>query len=218
MDRNCGVGEHRSGRRDTLYAIMATRNFADISSNNGPNALDAAEYAKAGHVLLAIKATQGTAYTNPYWASQAKQAHEHHVGVVHYHYAAPEQVGMQADRFLAALKSSGAYDERYDAVALDIERGQAIADPIGFVDAFDETCRKAGHRNLIVYTELSYHEEHGLAPRNGRLWLADYDAGFLNGCWADQYSDSASVHGISGPCDVSRLSMAAYLYHLTHLP
>ena len=195
-----------------------TRNFVDLSSNNGPDALDAAEYAKAGHVLLAIKATDGVGYVNPDWERQARDAHEAHVGVLHYHYAEPGMLTSQVTHFLSALKGSGAYDERCDALALDVERAQGLSNPAVFVADFDGLCRDEGHRNLIIYTELSYHEEHGLAPRNGRMWLADYDAGFLNGCWADQYANAAVVHGINGPCDVSRLSMPAYLYHLTHRP
>ena len=193
-----------------------TRNFADLSSNNGPDALNAAEYAKAGHVLLAIKVTDGTGYKNPDWAKQTHEAHEHHVGVLSYHFAEQGDPAAQAKFFLDTLKSSGEFHP-YDAIALDIEREQGITNPSAFVGGFDSYCRTEGQKDLVVYTELSYHEEHGLAPRNGRLWIADYSAR-LGGYWADQYSSSAMVHGINGPCDVSELSFAAYIYHLTHKP
>lgn len=194
-----------------------TRNFADLSSNNGPNALNAHEYASTGHVLLAVKLSQGTHYIDPYWATQVHEAHLAHVSCLSYHFAEPGDAREQAEFFLQHLKASGEFHS-YDAIALDLEREQGISDPAAFKDAFDAQCISDGQKNLIVYTELSYHEEYGLAPRNGRLWIADYGAGFLEQYWADQYSDHANVHGINGPCDVSRLSLSAYLYHRLHKP
>ena len=195
---------------------MSTRNFVDLSSNNGPGALNAREYAAAGHVLIAVKATQGTGYVNPDWAGQVHAAHENHVPVLHYHYATNESGLMQARHFLGHLKASGLF-HRYDGIAVDIERGAGIAAPAKLMRTFDGFCISEGCRNLVVYTELSYHGEHGLEPENGRLWIADY-SGFLDGFWADQYTPSGRVHGIDGPVDVSRLSLSAWLYHRAHRP
>jgi GH25 family lysozyme M1 (1,4-beta-N-acetylmuramidase) len=196
---------------------LANRNFVDLSSNNGPQALDAKAYAEAGHVLVAVKATEGLDYVNPDWAAQVHAAHEAGVSVLHYHFAQPGDPGPQASFFLDHLARSGEFHS-YDSIALDVERGQRVPDPAVFVGGFDSQCASLGHGPLVVYTELSYHKEHGLAPAGGRLWIADYGVGFINGYWADQYADAAEVHGIEGECDVSRLSLAAYLYHRTHRP
>lgn len=192
-----------------------TRNFVDLSSNNGPHALNAPAYAKTGHVLVAVKATQGTDYVNPDWASTVHEAHLAHLPVLHYHFASQGPLGpSQAKFFLDRIASRF---HRYDGIALDLERGGGIMQPALFKTNFDEFCIAKGHKNLVVYTEQSYHEEHGLAPKNGRLWIADYSA-TLNRYWAQQYTPAGIVHGIEGPVDVSRLSMAAYLYHRTHKP
>jgi lysozyme len=195
---------------------MATRNFVDLSSNNGPNALDAAAYAAAGHVLVAIKATEGTDYINPDWAAQTHDAHNSHVSVLSYHFARPGSGKAQADFMLNFLRKSGEFHE-YDAIALDLERGGGVQNPTRFMAEFDEACLQRGHENLVVYTEQSYHEEWGLAPKNGRLWIADY-SGFLDGFWADQYTDAGRVRGVREPVDVSRLSIRAWMYHRLHRP
>src|ERR1035441_290045 len=141
------------------------RLFADLSSNNGAGALNAPVYAK-NHVLLAVKATQGTGYTNPDWAGQVQAAHAHHIPLLHYPYATPGFAADQAGYFLNAIRP---HLHKFDAIALDIERGGGVPDPSGFTATFDSTCILRGHRNLIVYTEMSYHQEHGLKPRNGRM-------------------------------------------------
>jgi GH25 family lysozyme M1 (1,4-beta-N-acetylmuramidase) len=205
------------------------RNFVDLSSNNGPAALDAKAYAAAGHVLIAIKATDGAGYVNPDWQAQTHVAHEARVPVLHYHFA--EKVGSAVSQgrfFLTHLTTSGEYHP-YDAIALDIEREQGISDPVAFIRSFDGYCRAHGFKNLIVYSEASYFVEHGVGmkPHNGRLWVADYGAalpaGFTRGGtfgtpWARQFTDSARVSGIVGPVDNSTMCLSAYLYHRTHRP
>src|SRR5438309_1441589 len=67
--------------------------FVDLSSNNqgGVAALNAREYSSAGHLLVALKSTEGEAYVNPDWGPQVNDAHAHRLGVLHYHFLRPDQ-------------------------------------------------------------------------------------------------------------------------------
>ena len=131
-----------------------TRNFADLSSNNGPGALDGPAYARAGHVLLAVKATDGTGYVNPDWAGQVREAHAAGVGVLHYHFA--ERAGAPAVQAAAFVHTvSAEFNWRSDGICLDLEREQNVQNPLAFKHEFDLRCIAAGHRNMVVYSEES---------------------------------------------------------------
>lgn len=58
--------------------------MADISSNNPT--FDPSAYASAGHLLIAIKATEGTGYVNPDWQRWVTSAHGCRLAVCHYHF------------------------------------------------------------------------------------------------------------------------------------
>ena len=199
------------------------RYFADISSNN-PR-FDAGAYARAGHVLLGNKATQGIGYTNPFWRERTHAAHVHHVSVLHYHFAdGSGPAWQQARHFLNTLRDSGVWKPGLDGICLDIEQGSGLSHPVGFRQEFEDVCKARGHKRLIVYSDAGYFEEYGagLRPGNGRLWVAAYPSlprgWWPRTPWAHQFTQTSDVPGVGYPCDYSQMSWPAYLYHRTHRP
>src|SRR5690349_10382773 len=72
--------------------------MADVSSNNGN--INIPNYSRAGHVVIAIKATQGIGYYNPYHNEWCNLAHEFGLTVVHYHWlVAGESTQQQLNHF-----------------------------------------------------------------------------------------------------------------------
>src|SRR3974390_2924902 len=125
--------------------------FADLSSNNAQ--FDAAKYRAAGHVFVAIKATEGTGYVNPKHRSWCYAAGLHHIGIAHYHFARPDlgsNPTAEARHFLAtALPLAGGRDY----LVLDYERhasGGVSRDP-AWAKAFDHEVRRSSRFKTILY-------------------------------------------------------------------
>src|ERR1700741_2463802 len=100
--------------------------FGDISSNN--RTFDAATYRKYGHILVAIKAAEGTFYTNPDHRPWSLHAGMNWVSVVHYHFARPDLDNHPADEanhFWDAVAHLAGW---WDYLCVDVERGT----PFGF--------------------------------------------------------------------------------------
>lgn len=94
--------------------------FADLSS--AQPSVNAHEYANAGHLLVAIKATEGTGYVNPYHRGQALSFGQVHVAVAHYHFARPDISDHPADECRHFLNTTANLLGPYDYVILDLER------------------------------------------------------------------------------------------------
>lgn len=97
-----------------------SRLYADISSNN--NHFSAQAYRAHGHILVAIKATEGLHYVNPNHRSWSLHAGMEHVGVVHYHFARPDlnnAPDAEADHFLSTVHH---LTGGRDYLMLDLER------------------------------------------------------------------------------------------------
>lgn len=203
------------------------RRFTDLSSNNADPAvvdagIDFAQYAAWGAVIVSIKVSEGLDYVNPYWTKWATEAHRHGIGVLFYHFARPGDGREQATFFLDHLKRSGLYEEHHgDGICLDLERMGEVPDPRAFLAGFESVCRARGHRSLVLYSELSYFDEHPqMRPRSKRLWVAAYPAlpaGWRGHVWAHQYTDHESVPGV-GASDCSFLTLRAYIWHRRHRP
>lgn len=194
---------------------MPTKEFADLSNNNG--LFDAAEYRRTGHVIVALKASEGAGFTDPKHRGWALAAGLHHIAVVHYHFARPDQGtsgAEEADHFLAA--THGLLGPR-DYVVYDGERaanGAFGLDPAHCAD-FDRYIQAHTRFHTILYasaSELTAHGQDALVGENRRDWCADYSnhpdthaPGHI--CVMRQFTDSVhgptphSVPGV-GPCDV----------------
>lgn len=182
--------------------------MADVSSNNG--AINVAAYSAAGHTVLAVKATEGTGYTNPFHRRWCDEAHAHRLTVVHYHFARPHHgdVGGELRNFRAAWRSAW---RPGDYLALDLEvneGGDVRAYASDFLRALD------GFRHpIVLYTYRAFADEHHLIGLARRLWLAEYSPPLSNEHhWAKQYTDGANgpaphhYAGI-GDCDGSVLNI-----------
>lgn len=201
---------------------MGNRYFADISNNDGH--VDMMEYAAAGHLAIAIKATEGTTFVDPFHRGWSLRAGLHHLSVWHYHFARPDlgnDPHAEADhfweytRFLAGPR---------DYLVLDLER----AVPSGWVHdpawsrEFDERIRALSRFSIILYgsrSSLQLSADWLTGPPR-RVWDADWStdpdfapAGYA--CVARQYTDGQFgpqprfAAGI-GICDMSRLSWPMY--------
>ena len=150
--------------------------FADISSNNEPP--DFTEYSRNGHILVAIKATEGVSYVNPDHRAWCYGAQVHRIAVIHYHFARPDlgnKASDEADRFLEVALPLAA---GRDYLALDLERGTPDGwshDP-AWSHEFDTRVRAKSRFHTILYASRAT-----LASGTGwlmgppaRVWDADW--------------------------------------------
>lgn len=204
--------------------------LADLSNNNSH--YNAVEYRQAGHLLVALKATEGTDFVDPNHRTWALHTHSVHSGVVHYHFARPDlgnDPDIEARFFLrVALPSAGPRDY----LALDIER----ATPQGFTHdpawshQFDKYVQANSRFHTVLYASRSLLEtsDQWLAGDNRRVWDADWSTsppvapkGYE---WLfRQYTDG--VHGPGphefagiGICDGNVMSPAAFDLARRHQP
>lgn len=196
--------------------------FADVSSYQA--GADLAAYAAAGHDRILIKATEGTSYTNPYFAGWWLAAGRLGLARGAYHYATPSRSAgaAEADRFAAVVQAAGGLGPR-DWVCLDAEDPK---DTSGHAAAHAaELCRRLaaahGMSTGLVYTGTWWAGPAGLTaemlpPGWRRLHLSDYGHGpdeamRLPPGWARdqvvvrQYASTASQPGIPGPSDRNRV-------------
>lgn len=192
--------------------MQSYRLMADVSSNNGPISLE--NYSRAGHVAIAIKATEGTNYVNPDHFSECNRAHHQGLTVVHYHFSRPTVNNVEAE--ITSFRHTYLKGWRKgDYVAFDIEVEGTVdlrwyANRI-LTDFYSQT----GHPP-ILYTYQAFYQEHFTKLRfpGNRLWIAKYSDGTPSEAnWAWQYTDGKDgpephfYTGI-GKCDGSVLNPA----------
>ena len=151
--------------------------FADLSSNNAY--FHAGQYRDAGHLVVAVKATEGVGYVNPEHRPWCYDAGAHRVGVIHYHFARPDQGNTpdsEARLFLeVALPLAGGRD----FLALDLERAtpQGWAHDPAWSHAFDRHVQQHSRFHTILYASRSTLELSAgpwLDYTPGRVWDADW--------------------------------------------
>lgn len=153
--------------------------MADISSNNSE--FDAQAYRGAGHIAVAIKATEATGYENPDYRGWCYAAGGHHIAVIHYHFARPD-LGTtgpeEAAWFLhVALPLAGPRDY----LVCDLER----ATPEGWTHdpewshGFDDYVQHHSRFKTILYANRSTLQgsDNWLCAGNPRVWDADWSGG-----------------------------------------
>lgn len=198
---------------------MYSRLFADISNNNA--GFNAETYRKSGHVLIAIKATEGIHFVDPDHRGWCLQAGGKHIAVVHYHFARPDlnlDAQAEARHFLSvALPLTGGRDY----LVVDIERAtpQGWSHDPAWTREFDLYVRKHSRFFPIVYASRSVlqQSDQWLTGNPKRVWDADWstDHDFAPdgyNCVMRQFTDGVfgpephSLPGIEGICDVNRMS------------
>lgn len=209
---------------------MPNRYFADLSNNNTQQ-VNWGRYRAAGHVLVGLKATEGTGFIDRTHATRCENAHKAGVWVIHYHFAHPGQSAeAQARAFWAQLH--GHFAVR-DLAALDIEvtDGLSSVKIAHFVRAFDAAFRRISGHSLVGYSGESFlssiHSAGARLAGGDRWWIAAYGPVKAHvpgvGTWAWQYTDGQQgpaphiCAGI-GRCDISTLNRATYLRLLLRRP
>ena len=157
--------------------MSASPLFADLSSNNAY--FHAAQYREAGHLVVAVKATEGVSYVNPEHRPWSYQAGMERVAIIHYHFARPDQ-GNTADaeaRFFleVALPLAGGRD----FLALDLERAtpQGWSHDPAWSYAFDRYVQAHSRFHTILYASrstLELNDRAWLDYQPGRVWDADW--------------------------------------------
>lgn len=152
--------------------------FADISSNN--EGFDPVAYRDAGHILIAIKATEGAGYVNPDHRAWSYAAQIHRIAVIHYHFARPDlgdSPESEANRFLEVALPMAA---GRDYLALDLERGtpQGWEHDPNWSRRFDQCVQAHSRFHTILYASratLATADDWLVGPHR-RVWDADWSA------------------------------------------
>lgn len=206
-----------------------SRWFADISSNNAE--FDAQEYRAAGHVLVAIKATEGVNYVNPDHRDWCIHAGLHHIGIGHYHFARPDLSDgpeAEASHFLRTVR--GLAGGR-DYLVLDLERAtpQGWSHDPQWSRTFDEYVQRFSHYHTVLYANRSTltQSDEWLAGDKRRVWDADWsaDASYTPpgyGLWARQQTGDGigpGPHALPGvgECDTNVMSARTFGAVTAHL-
>ncbi|MGH2876222.1 MAG: GH25 family lysozyme [Solirubrobacteraceae bacterium] len=211
--------------------MVPSRLFADLSSNNSE--FHAGPYQAAGHVIVAIKATEGAGYVNPDHRPWCLAAGGHRMHVVHYHFARPDLGHLpetEARFFLeVALPLTGGRDY----LVLDLERAVPAGwqhDP-AWSRQFDHHVQLRSRFRTILYSPratLQSNPGPWLVGDDQRVWDADWSAGpdfappgmtvaFRQFTDGELGPDPHELPGV-GRCDVNEARGATWLEILAHTP
>lgn len=188
--------------------------MADLSSNNG--AVDLATYSDAGHAVIAIKATEGLDYVNPFHLYQCREAHKLGLTVVHYHFCRPGndnpigEIYHFRNTYLRGWKAGD-----YACFDLEVNEGRNVSQ---YAQTICRQFERLTKHPPILYTYISFAREHltRITVPGNRWWIAKYSNGQPKlsrpmSLWAWQYTDGKDgpsprfFEGI-GKCDGSILT------------
>jgi GH25 family lysozyme M1 (1,4-beta-N-acetylmuramidase) len=183
---------------------MPRLDFIDISHHQPK--VDFAKVKAAGIIGVILKATEGTSYTDPTFASRSKAADEAGLAVASYHFLKHGKVQAQIEHYLSTVKPS--VGER---VVIDYEdTACTVQDLIEAVKAIRET---AHDLQITIYGASKLKDDargHRADLEGTSLWVARYSSKqpeIATDVWpywsAWQYSDAGRVDGIDGPVDVN---------------
>lgn len=200
-------------------------NFSDTSHNN-PDPFNLQKYKASGRDRIVIKATERTTFTDPKFVERFNEAGSLGLGRLTYHFARCGNNGAKEfDHYLSVLKKSDFDYHNDDWMILDVED----KDTPGYLQkarqnaiAFTRAAAEAGFQNGLIYSYRRYLSDVGLVandlpPGWRRLWIATYTVGLdddkvaLPPGWsrdqvvARQYTDKASVPGLTGDIDDNRV-------------
>jgi lysozyme len=164
----------------------------DVSSDQHPNnaPIDWPAVARAGVTTALIKATQGTTYVNPWLASDLQGASEAGLQVRCYHFADFTNADAEAAFFLqhaGRFARAGDFETSRD-VAWMRQFLQALGAPADQLLAYGSASTLVGiYQQLPAMAWVAEYQVH--SPGWGVLW---------------QFSETATIPGITGPVDEDR--------------
>jgi GH25 family lysozyme M1 (1,4-beta-N-acetylmuramidase) len=213
----------------------------DVSSAQHPETkqypkgapIDWSDVAGAGYKFAFIKATEGSYYPNPYYASDLAEAQAAGMFAAPYAFAIPNYSGgaLQADYLLD--NADYAPDGHILPPILDIEYDPYVSEDgtnscygltdtqmVAWISAFTAEIQRRTGQHPVIYSTAQWWDEctgDSNAFAADPLWIANYGvtAPAMPAAWQDwvywQYTSSATVPGISGSgnVDTSWLSSTA---------
>jgi GH25 family lysozyme M1 (1,4-beta-N-acetylmuramidase) len=212
-----------------LLAVLAASAYADtgpdVSSWQHPSgaAINWSQVHSDGHSFAIVKATEGpvsgSPYTNPYFTSDwaAVKANGMYRGA--YHFARPalptaQSATDQANYFLSVVGNTSEGGDLPPALDLEVTGGLSSSDLIAWTQTFLSTVQASTGRKPLIYFSPNFwtsYMNNTTAFNSYPLWLAYWTTSSsppLPGGWSQytfwQYTDAASVPGISGNVDMSR--------------
>jgi lysozyme len=179
----------------------------------------------SGVKFAITKATEGTTYTDPMFATFWPAMKSHGLVRGAYHFGRPGTNAIaQANFFVNTVKPV----EGDLQLVLDLEAtdSQTPAQVWAWTQAFCGQVKTMTHRPCIIYTGYYFWRDNVGAPTNNLgcpLWMARYAASPLPlpSAWTTwafwQYSSTGTVPGITGNCDMDTFNgTAAQLQNLTY--
>ena len=159
-----------------------------------------------------LKATEGSSFTDPRFASNAREARQAGLRVGGYHYFTLCSPGApQAEHFVSVLETAPA---RTMPPAIDLELLGNCADPppredlLREVRAFIDVVEKRTGQRVLVYAYPDFEDRFQLSDDlDRRLWVRRIgDAPPAGNWWMWQRNDQAQVAGIDAPADLNLLA------------
>lgn len=198
----------------------------DVASYQHPNGapIDWAQVRGAGHSFAYVKATEGTTYTNPYFASDWSGIANAGLYRGAYHYARPalplSTAQAQARYFVSRTGSMGGPLDLPPMFDLEETGGLSPNDLVAWSLAWLREVEALTGRRPVVYTGYFFWKDQ-LASTSAlagyRLWLPSYTTGptptYVPSAWGTwtfwQHSSTGRVPGIIGNVDMNRFCCAA---------
>jgi GH25 family lysozyme M1 (1,4-beta-N-acetylmuramidase) len=185
----------------------------DVASYQHPNghAINWTKVAKSGQSFAIVKATEGTTYVNPYFASDYAAAGK--AGLVRgsYHFARPSKpvvatATAQAKAFAATVGSVNQTKTLPPALDLEVTGGLSPSQLVTWAQTFLLEMRTLTGRTPMLYTYPNFWINDVNDPQafaRFPLWMAAYSSTQPTATiW--QYTDDAHITGIKGGVDRSK--------------
>jgi GH25 family lysozyme M1 (1,4-beta-N-acetylmuramidase) len=199
-------------------AASASVGGPDVASYQHPSgrAINWSSVYASGKRFVFVKATEGTAYRNPYFAGD--WADSHAAGLLHgaYHFARPNgrsgSAAAQARAFVAAAGTARAQGDLPPTLDLEVTGGLGPAKLIAWTTRWLSTVQTLTGRKAMIYSYPYFwaHNMRGTTSfRDHRLWGASYGSQptTFGGAWTTwtfwQYSSTSNVSGIRAKSDMN---------------
>jgi uncharacterized protein with LGFP repeats len=202
-------------------AATAQPEGADVASYQHPGGagIDWAAYARSGRTFAVVKATEGTGYTNPYFAGDWTATTAAGLQHAAYHYARPalplSTATDQAKYFVQRIGAGHARGELPPVLDLEVSGGLSTTDLVAWTKRWLSTVQRLTGVVPVVYSYQYFWitamgDTHAFAAYP--LWVASYgdspppSFGGWSGWTFWQYDDRGTAPGITskGSLDLDR--------------